>query len=103
MDKKVYPEGQIMSQWMGIMMAVVTAIVTVICILVDTPEYIGLGPAMGISIGIAIGVGIESKLKKEGRIIPQTAEMKKRSRRLLLIGVLVLLALVGATILVFLL
>ena len=102
MEKKSFPEGQIMGMWMGIIMLVVTILVALICILTDSNDFIAFGPAIGVSIGLSVGIAMEAKYKKEGRIIPQSAQMKRRNRTIMLIGVMVLVVMVLTTIIVFL-
>jgi len=56
----------------------------------DNFGFIGIGPALGVSIGLSIGSAIETKYKKEGKIRPLTKDEEKKRKKLVTIGVLVL-------------
>jgi hypothetical protein len=49
-----------------------------------------LGPATGVAVGVSIGVALEERYKKSGQIRPLTPQEEKSRRRLLTIGVAVL-------------
>mgnify|MGYP000150330775 CR=1 FL=1 len=98
---KKYKEGHFMGLGIAFGVAFGAAIFTPMFIMFDQTAMMGLGPAFGISIGVAIGAALESKYKKEGKIIPLTEEEKAKQKQngkkvaLIGLGLLVLFALVA--------
>jgi hypothetical protein len=97
--QKQYKEGHFIRYGMVMGISIGTALVVPFAVIFDQMAFVGMGPAFGVSIGLAIGAGLEAQAKKEGKIIPLTAEekekQKKSSRRFLfaLVGGLAVLAL----------
>ncbi len=84
-EKKKYPSGYFILWGMlvfGIPMGIAMSLA------LDNMAFIGTG----IGIGLPIGVAIEQNLKKEGRIIPASDEVKNKRKW-------ILYALVGLTVL----
>ena len=92
MSKNVgkYPKGY----WMGVGLSIGVAIGVALGPLF---ENIGIGIAVGIAIGSGIGASLEQKYKDNIR--PLTEQENKRRRWAVILGLLILLASVIATIL----
>jgi hypothetical protein len=89
-NEKKYPEGY----WMGVGLSIGVAIGVALGPLFDN---IGIGIAIGIAIGSGIGASLEQRYKDNIR--PLTEQENKRRRWAVIIGLLILLASVIATIL----
>jgi hypothetical protein len=89
-NKKQYPKGHFVGLWMGIGAAIFSGIVIPFSIITDNPGFMGLGPALGVAAGLAIGAGIEQKHEREGRIRPLTQKEIQTRKRLVWVGVLLL-------------
>lgn len=88
---KKYPEGHFTGMWMVIGIAIFSGIGIPLSIVTENPGLIGIGPALGVAFGLSIGAGIESKMKKEGKIRPLTKKEKKKREFAVLAGVVALL------------
>jgi hypothetical protein len=89
-NEKKYPKGY----WMGVGLSIGVAIGVALGPLFDN---IGIGIAIGIAIGSGIGASLEQRYKDNIR--PLTEQENKRRRWAVIIGLLILLASVIATIL----
>jgi len=73
-EKKQYPEGYFINQWMAIGIALGLPL--------GIPMgNIALGILIGLAIGLAIGTSIEKKYKEQGLIRALTEEEKSLERR----------------------
>jgi hypothetical protein len=91
MAKKSYPQGH----WMGIGMAIGMVFGTFVFFIADllTGEFgsmFFLGPGAGVAIGVSIGTALEERYKRSGRIRKLTAKEEKRQRKLVTLGVVIL-------------
>ena len=89
-DKK-YPEGHFVGMWMGIGIAIFSGIGIPLSIILKSPGFSGIGPAIGVAFGLSIGQAVENKYKQEGKIRPLTETEKKRKRILVATGVVIFL------------
>jgi len=98
-----YSEGHFLGLWMGVGIAIFSVIGIPLSILTGNYAFIGVGPGLGVAVGLSIGQGVENKYKKEGRIRPLTAGERKRRKKAVLAGwvLLALGALVFFSILLF--
>ena len=86
---KKYPEGHFMGLWIGISLAIFTGGWLPICIILENPGLMGIGPALGMAVGVAIGQSIEEKYKNQGKIKPLTKKEKKTRKATVIIGIMV--------------
>jgi hypothetical protein len=91
MPKKTYPKGH----WMGLGIGIGIPIGTFMFFLVDIMSgdfgnMFFLGPGVGVAIGVSIGAALEEKYKD--RIRPLTPKEEKRKKRMVNIGLLILVA-----------
>jgi hypothetical protein len=100
---KKYPEGHFTGMWMIIGIAIFSGIGIPLSIVTENPGLIGIGPALGVAFGLSIGAGIESKMKKEGKIRPLSKDEKKKRQMLVTMGIVILIALSLIGLVVFLL
>lgn len=89
-ENKKYPEGHFTGMWMIIGIAIFSGLGIPLSIVTENPGLIGIGPALGVAFGLSIGAGIESKMKKEGKIRPLSKEEKKKRKFAVLAGVVAL-------------
>jgi hypothetical protein len=89
-NEKKYPKGY----WMGVGISIGVALGVALGPLFDN---IGIGIAIGIAIGSGIGASLEQRNKDNIR--PLTEQENKRRRWAVILGLLILLASVIATIL----
>ena len=73
MAKREYREGEVVSTWIGIGMAIFAGFGVVIATVTDNPGLIGIGPAIGVAFGASIGTALESRYRREGRLLPPSA------------------------------
>jgi hypothetical protein len=90
-NEKKYPKGH----WMGIGIAIGIPIGTALFFIADllTGEFgsmFFLGPGVGVAIGVSIGAALEERYKKRGQIRELTLQEEKRRRKLVNIGLLIL-------------
>ena len=95
-DNRQYPEGHFIGMWIGIGMAIFSALGIPLSIALNSPGFIGIGPALGVGFGVAIGSSIEAKHKKEDKIRPLNAQEKKNRKTLVIVGLAILLLGVAA-------
>ena len=91
MAKREYREGEVVATWIGIGMAIFAGFGVVIATVTDNPGLIGIGPAIGVAFGASIGTALESRYRREGRLLPPSAADRRRMRIALGIGVALLL------------
>lgn len=94
--EKEYPEGQLVAMWIGIGIALFAGVGVVFATATDNPGLIGIGPALGVAVGAGIGTGLQNKARREGRIRELAPTERRRQRRALWIGGVILLAGVAA-------
>jgi hypothetical protein len=87
---KKYPEGHFVGLWIGISIAFFTMGWLPICIIMENPGLLGIGPALGMAVGVAIGQSIEEKYKSQGKIKPLTKEEKKTKKVAVITGIMIL-------------
>ncbi len=95
MAGKKYPKGH----WMGIGMGIGIPIGVLVFFVADllTGEFgsmFALGPAIGVAIGVSIGAALEENYKKKGQIRELTPEEEKSRKKLVTLGLVILV--VGA-------
>jgi hypothetical protein len=56
-------------------------------IAVGNPGLFGIGLPIGLAIGAAIGSSIQAKYQKEGRIRPLTSKEKETEKKLVVMGI----------------
>ena len=88
---KKYPEGHFVGMWIGIGIAIFTGVGVPLSFVLESPAFIGIGPAIGVAFGVAIGQSIEDKHKKEGKIRSLTKEEQDRKKKLVYAGIAVLI------------
>lgn len=89
-NKEKYPEGHFIGMWMGIGIAIYTGVGVALSSATKNPGLLGIGPAIGVAFGLAVGQAIEAKYKKEGKIRPLTEDEKRKKKRLVWVGLVVL-------------
>ena len=98
MPGKKYPPGHWMGIGIGIGLPIGVAIFLIADILIgEFGDMFFLGPAIGVSIGVAIGAALEESYKKKGLVRKLTPQEERRQKRLVFIGLIILVigALVG--------